>query len=105
MLVFHFNEQRTLDAMKDVYTPKPRKMRRSLVERDEYLYDRYVLRPRSTYVVAPGINYLILTVQKTLFAVDLMNFESVREFTDFRTHSSFKLDEYDLPRQARKDPR
>ncbi|GBO23057.1 hypothetical protein AVEN_99631-1 [Araneus ventricosus] len=96
MLVLHFNEQRALDAMKDIYTPKPSKMHRSLVERDEYLYDRYALRPRSTYVVPPGINYLILTVQKTLFAVDVMNFESVREFTDFRTQSSFKLDEYDL---------
>ncbi|GBN88480.1 hypothetical protein AVEN_90142-1 [Araneus ventricosus] len=105
MLVFHFNEQRALEAMKDVYTPKPCKMRRSLVERDEYLYDRYVLRPRSTYVVPPGINYLILTVQKTMFAVDVMDFESVRELTDFRTHSSFKLDEYDLPPPSPKGPK
>ncbi|GBN95872.1 hypothetical protein AVEN_101344-1 [Araneus ventricosus] len=85
--------------------PKPSKMRCSLVERDEYFYDRYVLRPRSTYVVPPGINYLILTVQKTLFAADVMNFETVREFTDFKTHSSFKLDEYDLHPPSPKGPK
>ncbi|GBN49651.1 hypothetical protein AVEN_160542-1 [Araneus ventricosus] len=56
MLVFHFNEQRALDALKDIYTPKPSNMRRRLVERDEYFNDRYVLKPRSTYVVPPGIN-------------------------------------------------
>ncbi|GBO44868.1 hypothetical protein AVEN_161313-1 [Araneus ventricosus] len=105
MLVFHFNEQRALDALKDIYTTKPSKMRRSLVERDEYFYDRYVLRPRSTYVVPPGINYLILTAQKTLFAEDVMNFETVREFTDFMTHASYKLDEYDLPPPNPKGPK
>ncbi|GBN13166.1 hypothetical protein AVEN_257733-1 [Araneus ventricosus] len=105
MLVFHFNEQRAHVAVKDIYTPKPSKMRRRLVERDEYFYDRYVLRPRSTYVVSPGINYLILTVQKTLFAVNVMDFETVREFTDFRTHSSYKFDEYDLPPPSPKGPK
>ncbi|GBN96451.1 hypothetical protein AVEN_181776-1 [Araneus ventricosus] len=105
MIVFHFRVQRTLDALKDIYTPKPSKMHRSLVERDEYFYDRYVLRPRSTYVVPPVINYLILTVQKTLFAVNVMDFETVREFTDFRTHSSYKFDEYDLPPPSPKGPK
>ncbi|KAF8773364.1 hypothetical protein HNY73_016034 [Argiope bruennichi] len=50
--------------------PKPSTVRKSFVEQDQFLYDRYVMHPNSIYVVPPQTRYLILTVQKTLFAVD-----------------------------------
>ncbi|KAF8789383.1 hypothetical protein HNY73_007323 [Argiope bruennichi] len=77
--------------------PKPSTVRRSFVEQDQYLYDRYVMHPNSIYVVPPETRYLILTVQKTLFAVDVMAWEDVRGLQDFRTHRQYTLPAYNLP--------
>lgn len=78
-------------------TPTPNIVRRSLVKEDAYLYKRYVLRPNSTCVVPPLTRYLILTVQKTLFSVDVMAWEDVKELLDFRTHTTYTLEAYNLP--------
>ncbi|GBL68318.1 hypothetical protein AVEN_91090-1 [Araneus ventricosus] len=69
----------------------------SLVEQDQCYYKRYVLRPNSVYVVPPLTNYLFLTVQKTLFAIDIMAWEDVQGLQDFRSHNDYTLDVYNLP--------
>ncbi|GBL57108.1 hypothetical protein AVEN_140617-1, partial [Araneus ventricosus] len=77
--------------------PRPSTVRRSLVEQDQCYYKRYVLRPNSVYVVPPLTNYLVLTVQKTLFAIDIMAWEDVRGLQDFRSHNDYTLEVYNLP--------
>ncbi|GBN06623.1 hypothetical protein AVEN_201748-1, partial [Araneus ventricosus] len=77
--------------------PRPSTVRRSLVEQDQCYYKRYVLRPISVYMVPPGTNYLVLTVQKTLFAIDIMAWENVQGLQDFRSHNDCTLEVYNLP--------
>ncbi|KAF8789575.1 hypothetical protein HNY73_007505 [Argiope bruennichi] len=91
MLIFH------LKAISLQCHPKPSTVRRSFVEQDQYLYDRYVMHPNSIYVMPPETRYLILTVQKTLFAVDVMAWEDVRRLQDFCTHRQYTLPAYNLP--------
>ncbi|GBO04322.1 hypothetical protein AVEN_264793-1 [Araneus ventricosus] len=77
--------------------PRPSTVRRSLEEQDQCYYKRYVLRPNSVYAAPPGTNYLILTVQKTLFAIDIMAWEDVQGLQDFRSHNDYTLEVYNLP--------
>lgn len=91
MLVYQFDEG-TLKCK-----PRPSTVRRSFVEQDQCHYKRFVLRPDSVYVVPPGVSYLVLTVQKTLFSVDVMAWEDVRELQDFRNHKTYNLAVYNLP--------
>ncbi|KAF8763328.1 hypothetical protein HNY73_021523 [Argiope bruennichi] len=91
MLIYHL-PSKSLQCQ-----PKLRTMRRRFVEQDQYLFDRYVMHLNSIYVVPPETRYLILTVQKTLFAVDEMAWEDVRGLQDFRTHRQYTLPAYNLP--------
>ncbi|GBN20946.1 hypothetical protein AVEN_190245-1 [Araneus ventricosus] len=80
---FHFNEQR-LECMKDVPSPKPCKMRRSWLERDEIFVRPIQIEPSvSTMSFPPGSIIDPTGTKKTTFA-DVMDFESVRELHRFQ---------------------
>ncbi|KAF8793586.1 hypothetical protein HNY73_001644 [Argiope bruennichi] len=76
---------------------KPCITRRSFCEIDQFLYDRYVLKPNSTYVVPPGTMYHLTNGTKTLFAVDIMEWDLVKHYQNFKTHKEFTLQVYNLP--------
>ncbi|GBO13906.1 hypothetical protein AVEN_186781-1 [Araneus ventricosus] len=78
-------------------------MRRSLVEQDEYLYDRYVLRPQFHLHVVPRDQLFDPEGTKTLFAVDVIEFETVRIYR-FQDTRLLELDSTTCPAR-RKDPR
>ena len=48
-------------------------MRRRLPDNHQMLYNRYVLPPHGTFRIPEGTRYLLMAVQKTIFAVDVLD--------------------------------
>ncbi|GIY48964.1 hypothetical protein CDAR_256311 [Caerostris darwini] len=65
------------------------------------LYDRLILKPRRCYIVPSGVWYLILTVQKTIFVLDIVPEEMIHQldfsWSLYNTHKKHQQDVYALP--------
>ncbi|KAG8174959.1 hypothetical protein JTE90_002481 [Oedothorax gibbosus] len=55
--------------------PAQERMRRHLPENYQLFYDRYVLPPHGTYLVPKNTRYVLVAVQKTIFALDVISSE------------------------------
>ncbi|GIY46544.1 uncharacterized protein CDAR_490161 [Caerostris darwini] len=80
---------------------EPSLVRRSFKPYDQILYYRYILKSRTCCVVPSGVRYIILTVQKTLFALDILLEDMIHQL-DFSwclysTHKTYQQQVYALP--------
>ncbi|GFU44903.1 uncharacterized protein TNCV_4234371 [Trichonephila clavipes] len=83
---------------------QPNVIRRSFEPHDQMLYHRTILEPHTAYPIPAGTNYIVLTVQKTAFGLDIIP-ESLlpqliqKEFHvgDFRKIKKFNQTPYKLP--------
>ncbi|GFU72902.1 uncharacterized protein TNCV_4910311 [Trichonephila clavipes] len=50
----------------------PNEIRRSFESHDQMLYHRTILEPHTAYPIPAGTNYIVLTVQKTTFGLDII---------------------------------
>ncbi|KAG8174542.1 hypothetical protein JTE90_010607 [Oedothorax gibbosus] len=55
--------------------PVQERMRRHLPENYQVFYDRYVLPPHGTYLVPQNTRYVLVAVQKTIFALDVISLD------------------------------
>ncbi|GFV98923.1 integrase catalytic domain-containing protein, partial [Trichonephila clavipes] len=51
---------------------QPNVIRRSFEPHDQMLYHRTILEPHTAYPIPAGTNYIVLTVQKTAFGLDII---------------------------------
>ncbi|GFS97965.1 uncharacterized protein TNCV_2019031 [Trichonephila clavipes] len=51
---------------------QPNVIRRSFEPYDQMLYHRTILEPHTVYPIPAGTNYIVLTVQKTAFGLDII---------------------------------
>ncbi|GFU02132.1 uncharacterized protein TNCV_533401 [Trichonephila clavipes] len=51
---------------------QPNVIRRSFEPYDQMLYHRTILEPHTAYPIPAGTNYIVLTVQKTAFGLDII---------------------------------
>ncbi|GFT86659.1 uncharacterized protein TNCV_1251241 [Trichonephila clavipes] len=83
---------------------QPNVIRRSFEPHDQMLYHRTIVDPHTAYPIPVGTNYIVLTVQKTAFGLDIIP-ESLlpqlihKEFHvgDFRKMKTFDQTPYKLP--------
>ncbi|GFT83722.1 uncharacterized protein TNCV_3891041 [Trichonephila clavipes] len=83
---------------------QPNVIRRSFEPHDQMLYHRTILEPHTAYPMPDGTNYIVLTVQKPAFGVDII-FESLLpqlmqkgfHVGDFRKMKTFDQTSYNLP--------
>ncbi|GFW16587.1 hypothetical protein TNCV_2352101 [Trichonephila clavipes] len=54
------------------YRAQPNVIRRSFEPYDQMLYHRTILEPHTAYPIPAGTNYIVLTVQKTAFGLDII---------------------------------
>ncbi|XP_015920059.2 uncharacterized protein [Parasteatoda tepidariorum] len=77
---------------------EPYTARRSLIPSDQFKYDVYAFQPWKRYVVPEGVKYVIMTVQKTPFTLDITGDScQVTNEYDYRAHRDFKRKSYELP--------
>ncbi|GFX93232.1 uncharacterized protein TNCV_4761111 [Trichonephila clavipes] len=82
----------------------PNLFRRSFEPYDQMLYHRMVLEPHTAYPIPAGTRYILLTVQKTVFGLDII-FEMILpqlmengfNLGDFRQRKRFDQKAYKLP--------
>ncbi|GFX70757.1 uncharacterized protein TNCV_1337191 [Trichonephila clavipes] len=83
---------------------QPNVIRRSFEPHDQMLYHRTILEPHTAYPILAGTNYIVLTVQKTAFGLDIIP-ESLLPLLiqkgfhvgDFRKMKKFDQTPYKLP--------
>ncbi|GFW87056.1 uncharacterized protein TNCV_1922821 [Trichonephila clavipes] len=83
---------------------QPNVIRRSFEPHDQMLYHRTILEPHTAYTIPAGKNYIVLTVQKTAFGLDIIP-ESLLSLLiqkgfhvgDFRKMKKFDQTPYRLP--------
>ncbi|GFX64096.1 uncharacterized protein TNCV_1986211 [Trichonephila clavipes] len=82
----------------------PNLFRRSFEPFDQMLYHRMVLEPHTAYPIPAGTRYILLTVQKTMFGVDIIPermlpqlLENGFHLGDFRQRKRFDQKAYKLP--------
>ncbi|GFS59691.1 uncharacterized protein TNCV_1795651 [Trichonephila clavipes] len=82
----------------------PNLFRRSFEPFDQMLYHRMVLEPHTAYPIPAGTRYILLTVQKTMFGVDIIPermlpqlMENGFHLGDFRQRKRFDQKAYKLP--------
>ncbi|GFT32130.1 uncharacterized protein TNCV_1229291 [Trichonephila clavipes] len=82
----------------------PNVFRRSFEPFDQMLYHRMVLEPHTAYPIPAGTRYILLTVQKTMFRVDIIPerilpqlMENGFHLGDFRQRKRFDQKTYKLP--------
>ncbi|GFU78516.1 uncharacterized protein TNCV_2301281 [Trichonephila clavipes] len=82
----------------------PNLFRRSFEPFDQMLYHRMVLEPHTAYPIPAGTRYILLTVQKTMFGVDIIPemilpqlMENGFNLGDFRQRKRFDQKAYKLP--------
>ncbi|GFS99081.1 hypothetical protein TNCV_822151 [Trichonephila clavipes] len=51
---------------------QPNVFRRSFEPYDQMLYHRTIMEPHTAYPIPAGTNYIVLTVQKTTFGLDII---------------------------------
>ncbi|GFW36774.1 uncharacterized protein TNCV_4348151 [Trichonephila clavipes] len=82
----------------------PNLFRRSFEPFDQILYHRMVLEPHTAYPIPAGTRYILLTVQKTMFGLDIIPqmilpqlMENGFNLGDFRQRKRFDQKAYKLP--------
>ncbi|GFS96798.1 uncharacterized protein TNCV_4754621 [Trichonephila clavipes] len=82
----------------------PNLFRRSFEPFDQMLYHRMVLEPQTTYPIPAGTRYILLTIQKTVFGLDIIPetllpqlMENGFNLGDFRKRNRFDQKAYKLP--------
>ncbi|GFX22280.1 uncharacterized protein TNCV_2951211 [Trichonephila clavipes] len=82
----------------------PNLFRRSFEPFDQMLYHRMVLEPHTAYPIPAGTRYILLTVQKTMFGLDIIPemmlpqlMENGFNLGDFRQRKRFDQKAYKLP--------
>ncbi|GFU65840.1 uncharacterized protein TNCV_567491 [Trichonephila clavipes] len=82
----------------------PNLFRRSFEPFDQMLYHRMVLEPHTAYPIPAGTHYILLTVQKTVFGLDIIPerillqlMENGFNLGDFRQRKRFDQKPYKLP--------
>ncbi|GFY29430.1 uncharacterized protein TNCV_2626011 [Trichonephila clavipes] len=82
----------------------PNLFRRSFAPYDQMLYHRMVLEPHTAYQIPAGTRYILLTVQKTVFGLDIIPemmlpqlMENGFNLGDFRQRKRFDQKAYKLP--------
>ncbi|GFX94418.1 uncharacterized protein TNCV_4294612 [Trichonephila clavipes] len=66
MLIYEFR------ASSLKYRAQPNVIRRSFEPYDQMLYHRTILEPHTAYPIPAGTNYIVFTVQKTAFGLDII---------------------------------
>ncbi|GFX65624.1 uncharacterized protein TNCV_4093191 [Trichonephila clavipes] len=79
-------------------------IRRSFEPHDQMLYHRTILEPHTAYPIPAGTHYIVLTVQKTAFGLDIMPESLLPQLLqkgfhvgDFRKMKKFNQTPYKLP--------
>ncbi|GFX39354.1 uncharacterized protein TNCV_3860771 [Trichonephila clavipes] len=82
----------------------PNLFRRSFETFDQMIYHRMVLEPHTAYPIPAGTRYILLTVQKTVFGLDIIPemilpqlIENGFNLEDFRKRKRFDQKAYKLP--------
>ncbi|GFV62621.1 uncharacterized protein TNCV_2528461 [Trichonephila clavipes] len=83
---------------------QPNVIRRSFEPHDQILYHRTILEPHTAYPIPAGTHYIVLTVQKTTFDLDIIPESLLPQLIqkgfhvgDFRKMKKFKQTPYKLP--------
>ncbi|GFV63795.1 uncharacterized protein TNCV_2977291 [Trichonephila clavipes] len=83
---------------------QPNVIRRSFEPLDQMLYHRTILEPLTAYPIPAGTNYIVLTVQKTAFGLDIIPESLLLQLIqkgfqvgDFRKMKKFNQTPYKLP--------
>ncbi|GFW94028.1 uncharacterized protein TNCV_4813461 [Trichonephila clavipes] len=83
---------------------QPNVIRRSFEPHDQMLYHRTILEPHTAYPIPAGTNYIVLTVQKTAFGLDITSDSLLPQLIqkgfhvgDFRKMKKFDQTPYKLP--------
>ncbi|GFW61982.1 uncharacterized protein TNCV_4670071 [Trichonephila clavipes] len=83
---------------------QPNLIRRSFEPHDQMLYHRTILEPHTAYPIPAGTNYIVLTVQKTVFGLDIIPESLLPQLIqkgfhvgDFRKMKKFDQTPYKLP--------
>ncbi|GFV48871.1 uncharacterized protein TNCV_3956691 [Trichonephila clavipes] len=83
---------------------QPNVIRRSFEPHDQMLYHRTILEPHTAYPIPAGTNYIVLTVQKTAFGLDIIPESLLPQLIqkgfhveDFRKMKKFDQTPYKLP--------
>ncbi|GFW94127.1 uncharacterized protein TNCV_1978671 [Trichonephila clavipes] len=83
---------------------QPNVIRRSFEPHDQMLYHRTILEPHTAYPIPAGTNYIVLTVQKTAFGLDIISESLLPQLIpkgfhvgDFRKMKKFDQTPYKLP--------
>ncbi|GFU83681.1 uncharacterized protein TNCV_1412191 [Trichonephila clavipes] len=82
----------------------PNVIRRSFEPHDQMLYHRTILEPHTAYPIPAGTHYIVLTVQKTAFGLDIIPESLLPQLIqkgfhvgDFRKMKKFNQTPYKLP--------
>ncbi|GFU62873.1 uncharacterized protein TNCV_3520101 [Trichonephila clavipes] len=82
----------------------PNVIRRSFESHDQMLYHRTILEPHTAYPIPAGTHYIVLTVQKTAFGLDIIPESLLPQLIqkgfhvgDFRKMKKFNQTPYKLP--------
>ncbi|GFT16304.1 uncharacterized protein TNCV_3800211 [Trichonephila clavipes] len=82
----------------------PNVIRRSFEPHDQMLYHRTILEPHTAYPIPAGTHYIVLTVQKTAFGLDIIPESLLLQLLqkgfhvgDFRKMKKFNQTPYKLP--------
>ncbi|GFX32993.1 uncharacterized protein TNCV_5005531 [Trichonephila clavipes] len=83
---------------------QPNVIRRSFEPHDQMLYHRTILKPHTAYPIPVGTNYIVWTVQKTAFGLDIITESLLLQLIqkgfhvgDFRKMKMFDQSPYKLP--------
>ncbi|GFU14321.1 uncharacterized protein TNCV_3491321 [Trichonephila clavipes] len=83
---------------------QPNVIRRSFEPHDQMLYHRTILEPHTAYPIPAGAHYIVLTVQKTAFGLDIIPESLLPQLIqkgfhvgDFRKMKKFNQTPYKLP--------
>ncbi|GFY06523.1 uncharacterized protein TNCV_3523791 [Trichonephila clavipes] len=83
---------------------QPNVIRRSFEPHDQMLYHRTILEPHTSYPIPAGTHYIVLTVQKTAFGLDIIPESLLPQLIqkgfhvgDFRKMKKFNQTPYKLP--------
>ncbi|GFS72629.1 uncharacterized protein TNCV_1420361 [Trichonephila clavipes] len=83
---------------------QPNVIRRSFEPHDQMLYHRTILEPHTAYPIPAGTHYIVLTVQKTAFGLDIIPESLLSQLIqkgfhvgDFRKMKKFNQTPYKLP--------
>ncbi|GFW23892.1 uncharacterized protein TNCV_945761 [Trichonephila clavipes] len=86
------------------YRAQPNVIRRSFEPHDQMLYHRTILEPHTAYPIPAGTNYIVLTVKKTAFGLDIISESLLPQLIqkgfhvgDFRKMKKFDQTPYKLP--------